>query len=153
MPPTSMRMENRAYVSRSEKLFVLRRIAFADADILIAVVKRALIISLCVGVGCLKPMTLWEHDADRAQLRAANHRSSIDKVALRREISAIADAAKLSKLERRDAVRRAHATAAIKPYASIIPGEAPANRAHPVNDYPFCKFAEPQFSHACKSGQ
>jgi putative transposase len=82
--------------------------------------------------GCREPITLWEHDADRAQLRAANYRSSIDKVALRREISAIADAAKLSKLERRDAVRRAHATAAKKPYASIAPGEAPANRAHPV---------------------
>lgn len=63
-------------------------------------------------------MTLWEHDADRAQLRAANHRSSIAKVALRREISAIADAAKLSKKEKRDAVRRAHAASAEKPYST-----------------------------------
>ncbi|WP_309500835.1 MULTISPECIES: Mu transposase C-terminal domain-containing protein [unclassified Neorhizobium] len=30
--------------------------------------------------GCLEPMTLWEHDAHRAQLRAANHRSSIANV-------------------------------------------------------------------------
>lgn len=81
--------------------------------------------------GRIEPVTLWEHDAERAQLRAINQRSSIEKVALRREISAIADASKLSKRERRDAVRRAHATAAKKPYASIAPGEAPANRAHP----------------------
>ncbi|MFX4798074.1 Mu transposase C-terminal domain-containing protein, partial [Acinetobacter baumannii] len=44
--------------------------------------------------GCLEPMTLWEHEAYRTQLRDTNHRSSIEKVALRREISAIADAAK-----------------------------------------------------------
>lgn len=81
--------------------------------------------------GRIEPVTLWEHDAERAQLRAINQRSSIEKVALRREISAIADAAKLSKRERRDAVRRAHATAAKKPYASIAPSEAPANRAQP----------------------
>lgn len=82
--------------------------------------------------GCLEPMTLWEHDAYRAQLRAANHRSSIDKVALRREISAIADAAKLSKREKRDAVRRAHAAAAKKPYATNAPEETVAQARHPV---------------------
>ncbi|MCA2371170.1 transposase [Agrobacterium genomosp. 3 str. CIP 111-78] len=82
--------------------------------------------------GCLEPMTLWEHDAYRAQLRAANHRSSIDKVALRREISAIADAAKLSKREKRDAVRRAHAAAANKPYATSAPEETAAQVRHPV---------------------
>lgn len=82
--------------------------------------------------GSFEPMTLWEHDADRAQLRAANRRSSIDKVALRREISAIADAAKLSKREKRDAVRRAHAAAAQKPYATNDSYETPAHRNHPV---------------------
>jgi putative transposase len=82
--------------------------------------------------GCLEPMTLWEHDADRAQLRAANHRSSIAKVALRREISAIADAAKLSKKEKRDAVRRAHAAAAEKPYSTNDSEETSVDGNHPV---------------------
>ncbi len=82
--------------------------------------------------GCLEPMTLWEHDADRAQLRAANHRSSIDKVALRREISAIADAAKLSKREKRDAVRRAHAVSAEKPYARSDTERNSVHENHPV---------------------
>lgn len=82
--------------------------------------------------GWLEPITLWEHDADRAQLRAANHRSSIAKVALRREISAIADAAKLSKKEKRDAVRRAHAASAEKPYATNGSEETSAHGNHPV---------------------
>lgn len=77
-------------------------------------------------------MTLWEHDADRAQLRAANHRSSIAKVVLRREISAIADAAKLSKKEKRDAVRRAHAASAEKPYSTNGSEETSADGNHPV---------------------
>lgn len=82
--------------------------------------------------GCLEPMTLWEHEADRTQLRATNHRSSIEKVALRREISAIADAAKLSKRERRDAVRRAHAVSAEKPYARSDSEKNSAQENHPV---------------------
>jgi putative transposase len=82
--------------------------------------------------GCLETMTLWEHDADRAQLRAANHRSSIDKVSLRREISAIADAAKLSKRAKRDAVRRAHAAAAKKPCATSVAEENATHESHPV---------------------
>jgi putative transposase len=81
--------------------------------------------------GLLEPVTLWEHGAERAQLRATNQRSSIDKVALRREISGIAYAAKLSKRELRYAVRRAHAAAANKPQAVVSPGDAPDNRAHP----------------------
>lgn len=67
--------------------------------------------------GQLASVTLWEHEAERARRRAANHRSSTQKVALRREITAIVEAAKPSKRQLRDAVHNAHAGAVAKPYA------------------------------------
>ncbi|WP_338049414.1 hypothetical protein [Rhizobium tubonense] len=57
-------------------------------------------------------------------------RSSIEKVAFRREIAAIAEATKPSKRRLRDAVRSAHAAAAQKPFAVIA--QAPAPAEHPV---------------------
>ncbi|MGO4656530.1 Mu transposase C-terminal domain-containing protein [Ensifer sp. 2YAB10] len=81
--------------------------------------------------GQLTSLTLWEHEAERAGQRAANHRSSNEKVAIRREIAAIVEAAKPSKRQLRDAVRRAHATAAAKPYQAMRPPVSdPAQ--HPV---------------------
>ncbi|NTE57869.1 DDE-type integrase/transposase/recombinase [Agrobacterium tumefaciens] len=80
--------------------------------------------------GQLTSVTLWEHEAERARRRAANHRSSTQKVALRREISAIVEAAKPSKRQLRDAVRNSHAVAAEKPYA-VMQTPAPSPAKHP----------------------
>lgn len=80
--------------------------------------------------GQLTTLTLWEHEAERARRRAANHRSSVEKVALRREIAAIVETAKPSKRQLRDAVRSAHAAAAAKPYEAMRVQE-PAPSEHP----------------------
>jgi len=92
--------------------------------------------------GQLTSLTLWEHEAERAGQRAANHRSSNEKVAIRREIAAIVEAAKPSKRQLRDAVRSAHATAAAKPYQAMRPpvsdpGQHPVRqkRRLPVEDW------------------
>lgn len=77
------------------------------------------------------PLTLWEHKAERMRRRATNHRSSIEKVALRREIAAIAEAARPSTRQLRDAVRRRHAAAAPKPHA-IMQAQDPAPSPHPA---------------------
>ena len=88
------------------------------------------------------PVTLWEHEAERAQHRSTNHRSSVEKVAFRREITAIAAAAKPTKRQLRDAVRGAHAAAATKPHEAMRPqvpdpAEHPARqkRRHPVEEW------------------
>ncbi|MBB5536422.1 putative transposase [Rhizobium giardinii] len=80
--------------------------------------------------GQLTPVTLWEHEAERARRRTMNQRSNVEKVAFRREISAIVEAAKPSKRQLRDAVRNAHAAAAEKPYALMQP-PAPPPAEHP----------------------
>ena len=80
--------------------------------------------------GHLAPLTLWEHEADRAFRRSTNHRSSVEKAAFRREIATIVDAAKPSKRQMRDAVRGAHAAAAAKPYEAMQL-QAPALAEHP----------------------
>lgn len=77
------------------------------------------------------PVTLWEHEAERARRRSANQRSSIEKVALRRQIAAIATAAKPSRRQLRDAARSAHAAAAEKPYA-VMRKQDPAPKEHPA---------------------
>lgn len=81
--------------------------------------------------GRLKSLTLWEFEAERARRRTTNQRSSVEQVAFRREIASIASAAKPSKSQLRDAVRGAHAAAAVKPYSAIRPPE-PAIAEHPV---------------------
>lgn len=81
--------------------------------------------------GQTTPLTLWEHQAERTRRRLMNKRSSVEKVALRREIAAIADAAKPSKTQLRDAVRRRHAAAAAKPHA-VMQAPNPAPSAHPA---------------------
>lgn len=83
--------------------------------------------------GQLTSLTLWGHEAERAQHRATNHRSSVEKVAFRREITAIAAAAKPTKRQLRDAVRNAHATAVAKPYEAMQP-QAPGPTEHPKRE-------------------
>ena len=80
--------------------------------------------------GQLTSVTLWEHEAERTRRRAANHRSSTEKVALRREIAAIVQSAKPSRRQLRDAVRKAHAAAAEKSYAVMQP-RTPPPAEHP----------------------
>lgn len=76
------------------------------------------------------PLTLWEHEAERAGRRAINQRSNAEKVAFRREIAAIAETAKSSKRRLRDTVRKAHAAAAEKPYAVMqTPAPPPAEHS------------------------
>jgi putative transposase len=81
--------------------------------------------------GRLTSLTLWEFEAERARRRAANQRSGVQQVAFRREIAGIATAAKPSKSQLRDAVRSAHAAAAVKPHSAMQPQE-PASDGHPV---------------------
>ncbi len=92
--------------------------------------------------GMLAPVTLWEHQADRFQRRAANVRSDVEKVTLRRRIAEIAGGAKPSKAELRNAVRKSHAADAPKPYDAMRPEpRAPADhpsrpkRRLPVEDW------------------
>ena len=92
--------------------------------------------------GQLTSVTMWEHAAERTRRRAANHRSSTEKVALRREIAAIVQSAKPSRRQLRDAVRKAHAAAAEKPYAimqqpALPPAEHPTRQKSrlPVEDW------------------
>ncbi|KSV89601.1 Mu transposase C-terminal domain-containing protein [Sinorhizobium sp. GL28] len=81
--------------------------------------------------GHLTPVTLWEHETERARRRATNQRSSVEKVAVRREIAAIVTTTKPSKRRLRDAVRSAHAAAAQKPYAVMEP-QTPDLKDHPA---------------------
>lgn len=80
--------------------------------------------------GMLAPMTLWEHEADRLQRRAANARTDVEKVTLRRRIAEIAGGPKPSKAELRNAVRKSHAADAPKPYDAMRP-DPPAPADHP----------------------
>ncbi|MCK5744948.1 MAG: transposase, partial [Oricola sp.] len=92
--------------------------------------------------GTLDSITLWEHEADRLQRRAANARNDAERVTLRRRIAEIAGGPKPSKRELRNAMRKAHAIEAPKPYdvlrpASPAPAEHPARRKRrlPIEDW------------------
>lgn len=80
--------------------------------------------------GRLTPMTLWEHEGDRARRRAANARSDTEKVKIQRKIGEIVAASKPSKGDLRDAVRRTHAAQAVKLHEAMRPpeGETPIER-------------------------
>ncbi|NNH41874.1 Mu transposase C-terminal domain-containing protein [Rhizobium laguerreae] len=80
--------------------------------------------------GNLASLTLWEHEAERTRRRDTNRRSSVEKVVFRREIAAIADAAKPSKRQLRDAVRFAQAAGAAKPFEALRP-QPPDLAVHP----------------------
>lgn len=92
--------------------------------------------------GTVAPTTLWEHDADRWRRRAANARTDVERVTLRRQIAEIGARQKPSRIELRNAVRKTHATQAPKPYdamrpATSEPAEHPARRKRrlPVEDW------------------
>jgi putative transposase len=78
-------------------------------------------------------LTLWAHQAERTRRRSANHRSSAEKVALRREIATIVEADKPSRGQLRDAVRSVHAAAAAKPYEAMRV-HPPAPTEHPTRE-------------------
>lgn len=84
--------------------------------------------------GRLAPMTLWEHQGDRARARAAHARSNSEKVQIQRRIAEIVDGSKTSKVELRDAVRRIHATEAGKPYEAMRPPASTEPAEHPVRE-------------------
>ena len=79
-------------------------------------------------------MTLWEHQGDRARVRAAHARSSSEKVQIQRRIAEIVDGSKTTKAEIRDAVRRVHATEAGKPYEAMRPPSPAESAEHPVRE-------------------
>ena len=82
--------------------------------------------------GQTAPVTLWEHERERALRRAADGRTPEARVALRREIRRIAGGAgSPTKAELRDAVRALHARGAAKPYHSKTPEPAPDAEAVP----------------------
>jgi putative transposase len=91
--------------------------------------------------GRTAPVTLWEHERDRALRRGAVGQTPEARVALRREIQRIAgDAEKPregahqrspAKAELRDAVRAIHAQSAAKPYQTMTPAPTPAAEAVP----------------------
>ena len=91
--------------------------------------------------GRTAPVTLWDHERERALLRGAAGQTSEARVALRREIRRIAgDAEKPkegahqgspAKAELRDAVRAIHAQGAAKPYQAMTPAPTPAAEAVP----------------------
>ena len=92
--------------------------------------------------GRLTPMTLWEHEGDRARRRAANARSDTEKVKFQRRIAEVVARSKPSKVGLRDTVRRIHATEASKPYEAMRPSPAPPveqpvreKRRLPVEDW------------------
>jgi putative transposase len=80
--------------------------------------------------GRLASLTLWEHEAERARRRDANHRSSVAKVEFRREIAAIVETAKPPRSQLRNAVRGLHAGASQKPFAAMQ-AKAPVISPHP----------------------
>ena len=80
--------------------------------------------------GRLDPITLWEHEDDRAHRRAENARSDTEKVKFQRRIAEIVGGSKPSKAKLRDAVRRIHSAEAGKPYEAMRPPapEVPVER-------------------------
>ena len=82
--------------------------------------------------GCLTPVTLWEHRGERDRRRSLDTRSEAEKVALRREITAVVEHSKRRNSELRDSVRGAHAAEAPKIYDSVsVPSPPPF---HPVRE-------------------
>ncbi|MGL5012454.1 MAG: Mu transposase C-terminal domain-containing protein [Paracoccaceae bacterium] len=62
------------------------------------------------------PITLWQHEADRARQRESQQRPVQDKTILRREIAATVAGAKSKKAHLREMTRARHAASARKPY-------------------------------------
>ena len=66
--------------------------------------------------GVTKPVTLWQHEADRTRQRESQQRPVQDKTLLRREIAATVAGAKSAKAQLREMTRARHAARATKPY-------------------------------------
>lgn len=91
--------------------------------------------------GQTTPVTLWEHERERALRRAADGRTPEARVVLGREIRRIAGDATApgagahrgsgTKRELRDAVRAIHARGAVRPHQAMTPEPAPAAEAAP----------------------
>jgi putative transposase len=80
--------------------------------------------------GVAAPVTLWEHANQRGDARAVHARSDVEKVAIRRQIAAIAESARQNKAAVQQAARAAHAAAGQKPYQAMTP-QSPAPPDHP----------------------
>ena len=66
--------------------------------------------------GVTMPLTLWQHEADRARKRESQKRPVQDKTLLRREIAATVAGAKATKAQLREMTRARHAAVTPKPF-------------------------------------
>lgn len=94
--------------------------------------------------GVTMPLTLWQHEADRAGKRESQQRPVQDKTILRREIAATVAGAKSTKAQLREMARARHAADTPKPFHSAgrvseatNPGPAPdrPRRVFPVETW------------------
>lgn len=94
--------------------------------------------------GVTMPLTLWQHEADRARKRESQQRPVQDKTILRREIAATVAGAKSTKAQLREMARARHAADTPKPFHSAgrvseatNPGPAPdrPRRVFPVETW------------------
>ena len=69
--------------------------------------------------GATLPITLWQHDADRARKRENQQLPVQDKTMLRREIAATVAGAKSKKAHLREMTRARHAADAPKAYQNV----------------------------------
>jgi putative transposase len=85
--------------------------------------------------GVTLPITLWQHEADRARRREGQKRPVQDKTRIRREIEATVAGAKSAKAQLREMTRARHATTARKPYQDQATDLGPTT-PHPAPDRP-----------------
>ncbi|MGL4237790.1 Mu transposase C-terminal domain-containing protein [Tabrizicola sp.] len=69
--------------------------------------------------GVTMPITLWQHEADRARTRESQQRPAQEKTLLRREIAATVAGAKSKKAHLREMTRARHAADAPKAYQNV----------------------------------
>jgi putative transposase len=85
--------------------------------------------------GVARPITLWQHEADRTRQRESQQRPVQDKTLLRREIAATVAGAKSAKAQLREMTRARHAAGATKPYQAAG-AVSEANNPGPAPDRP-----------------
>ncbi len=69
--------------------------------------------------GVTMPITLWQHEADRARMRESQQRPAQEKTLLRREIAATVAGARSTKAHLREMTRARHAADAPKAYQNV----------------------------------
>lgn len=69
--------------------------------------------------GVTMPITLWQHEADRARMRESQQRPAQEKTLLRREIAATVAGARSTKAHLREMTRTRHAADAPKAYQNV----------------------------------